>query len=273
LCERGTSAAVFPKQKMKLSTTRLDTRVAIFRLIVMLAVIALPSMPWTDRSASAAVPIREVATPAVGTSGSATVEVDRSVFDAAAWDPAAIGSVDREVFELALHAAAVAVERGDATDPATLTVIDFSKTSPTERMWVYDLRSRELVFQEVVSHGRGSGVAVAKSFSNTHSSHQSSIGLYRTAETYVGKHGYSLRLDGLDKGYNDNARARAIVMHAADYVNPAAAKTNGYLGRSLGCPAIRPAISRQLIDTVKEGSLLFAYYPDEAWLSNSPYLN
>jgi hypothetical protein len=137
---------------------------------------------------------------------------------------------------------------------------------------VYDLHERKLLFEEVVSHGRGSGKAMATAFSNRESSHQSSLGLYRTAETYTGKHGYSLRLDGLDTGFNDRARDRAIVMHAADYVNPMAAKANGYLGRSLGCPAIRPQISRRLIDTIKQGGLLFAYYPDDRWLAGSKYL-
>jgi len=113
---------------------------------------------------------------------------------------------------------------------------------------------------------------MATSFSNQPESNRSSLGLYRTAETYVGKHGYSLRLDGLERGINDNARARAIVMHAADYVNERAAKAQGYLGRSLGCPALRPEISRQLIDAVKDGGLLFAYYPDPQWLRTSKYL-
>ena len=243
----------------KLNTTRPDIRVAVFRLML----IVLGSTAGLGAFAPVAAEAPAVAADAVAA----------SVFDLAGWMDADLGSVDHGVFELALHAAGVAVSRGDVTAPATLTVIDFSQASPTERMWVYDLRARKLLFQEVVSHGRGSGKALATSFSNRPESNQSSLGLYRTAETYVGKHGYSLRLDGLDEGFNDKARARAIVMHAADYVNPAAARANGYLGRSLGCPAIRPAVSRQLIDTVKDGSLLFAYYPDEAWLAHSRYLH
>jgi hypothetical protein len=139
-------------------------------------------------------------------------------------------------------------------------------------MWVYDLRSRSLLFEELVSHGRGSGVTMATSFSNLPESNRSSLGLYRTAETYSGKHGYSLRLDGLEPGINDKARERAIVMHAADYVNQAAAKKQGYLGRSLGCPAVRPEVAKKVIDAVKGGNLLFAYYPDPQWLRTSKYL-
>ena len=255
---------------IKLNTTRLDIRVAASRLVLTLLCFTVGS--GTDVSgigteALVVAPAAEVVS-AESSAGATT-----SVFDASAWADVDLGSVERDVFELALRAAAVAVERGDVTAPSTLTVIDFSRPSPNERMWVYDLRSRELLFQEVVSHGRGSGVALAKAFSNIAESNQSSLGLYRTGETYVGKHGYSLRLDGLEKGFNDNARARAIVMHAADYVNAATAKANGYLGRSLGCPAVRPAISRQLIDTVKGGGLLFAYYPAAEWLAGSAYLN
>ena len=113
---------------------------------------------------------------------------------------------------------------------------------------------------------------MATSFSNAPESSRSSLGLYRTAETYTGKHGYSLRIDGLEKGFNDRARERAIVIHAADYVNEKAAKAQGYLGRSLGCPAVRPEVAHQVIDAVKGGGLIFAYYPDSEWLRTSKYL-
>lgn len=126
-------------------------------------------------------------------------------------------------------------------------------------MWVYDLRSRTLLYEELVSHGRGSGRTIATAFSNEPDSHMSSLGLFRTGEAYVGSNGYSLRLDGLDAGVNDRARDRAIVIHGAPYVNADLARANGYLGRSWGCPAVRPAVARNLIDTVKGGSLLFAY--------------
>src|SRR5213078_598950 len=141
------------------------------------------------------------------------------------------------------------------------------------RMWVFDVTSHALLFHELVSHGRGSGKTMATSFSNTAESNMTSLGLFRTGETYVGHNGYSLRLDGLERGVNDRARDRAIVIHGAPYVNAATAKTNGYLGRSLGCPAVRPEVARQLIDTVKAGGLVFAYYPDRGWLGSSIYLN
>ena len=190
----------------------------------------------------------------------------------AEWKKGELGGVNPSVFALAIEAASKAVARGDVANPRTLTIIDFSKPSTTERMWVYDLRGRTLLFEEMVSHGRGSGLATATKFSNVPESNRSSLGLFVTAESYVGKNGYSLRLDGLEAGINDRARERAIVIHGAPYVNPAAAKAQGYLGRSLGCPAVRPAVTRELIDTVKEGSLVFAYYPDEGWLRSSKFL-
>jgi hypothetical protein len=203
---------------------------------------------------------------------SAAIALAASTFDAGTWSDEAIGGVDPKVFALALKAAGTAVQRGEASDTETLTVIDYSRPSTVRRMWVYDLRSRALLFEELVSHGRGSGVAMATSFSNQPESNQSSLGLYRAAETYIGKHGYSLRIDGLERGVNDRARERAIVMHAADYVNEKAARAQGYLGRSLGCPALRPEVSKKVIDAVKGGGLIFAYYPDPKWLRTSKYL-
>ena len=190
-----------------------------------------------------------------------------------AWNAVKLDGLDSTVLALALQSATSAVERGAAALPSTLTVIDYSKPSTEPRMWVYDVRTHELLFHELVSHGRGSGKTMATSFSNAAESNMTSLGLFRTAEAYVGHNGYSLRLDGLEKGTNDNARDRAIVIHGAPYVNAATARANGYLGRSLGCPAVRPEISRQLIDAVKGGGLVFAYYPDRAWLRNSLYLN
>jgi hypothetical protein len=192
---------------------------------------------------------------------------------AAEWTSVSLGSIDPKVFALALEAASSAVAHRQVAAPPTLTVIDYSRPSTQPRMWVYDLRSRALLFQELVSHGRGSGKTMATAFSNVPESNMTSLGLFRTGETYVGQNGYSLRLDGLERGVNDRARARAIVMHGAPYVNAVTAKANGYLGRSLGCPAVRPEIARKLIDTVKGGGLLFAYYPDQTWLKTSDFLD
>lgn len=193
-------------------------------------------------------------------------------FTRTAWDASEIGTIETDVFDLALNAASCAVKSGAVKDPGTLTVIDYSKPSSEKRLWVFDLKSRELLYQELVAHGQGSGANMATEFSNEPETHRSSIGLFRTADTYVGKNGYSLRLDGLDRGFNDLARARAIVMHGASYVSEAFVKTTGRLGRSWGCPAVSELVARKMIDTVKGGGLLFAYYPDAEWMKTSKFL-
>ncbi|HEX8029691.1 MAG TPA: murein L,D-transpeptidase catalytic domain family protein [Vicinamibacterales bacterium] len=193
-------------------------------------------------------------------------------FSRADFDETSIGSIEADVFDLALGAASCAVQAGDVEAPSTLTVIDYSKPSSEKRLWVFDLKSRELLYEELVAHGQGSGANMATQFSNNDESHQTSLGLFRTDTTYVGKNGYSLRLDGLDRGVNDRARDRAIVMHGAPYVSPEFVRTNGRLGRSWGCPAISEVVARQMIDRVKGGGLVFAYYPDSRWLKTSKYL-
>jgi hypothetical protein len=187
-------------------------------------------------------------------------------------DFGSIGSVKPAVFDLALGAAACAVRSGVAESPATLTVIDYSLPSTAKRMWVYDLNSRTLVFEELVAHGSESGDNFATAFSNAPDSHQTSLGLFVTDEPYVGKNGYSLRMEGLDAGINDRARERAIVIHGADYVSDAFAKAQGRLGRSWGCPAVRGVIAKALIDRVRGGGLVFAYYPDPQFLADSKYV-
>jgi hypothetical protein len=150
-----------------------------------------------------------------------------------------------------------------------LTVIDFSLPSTEKRLWVIDVEKGEILLNTVVAHGRNTGELMAKNFSNTPESFQSSLGFYKTAETYQGKHGYSLRLDGLEKGFNDQARARAIVIHGAEYAREEFAKSTGRLGRSLGCPALPPELSAKVIDLIKEGSLLFIFGKDQNYLSQS----
>lgn len=180
---------------------------------------------------------------------------------------------DTRVLRLALAARDCAVSKGLATPSERLAVIDFARPSTEPRLWVFDLKTPRLLYLEHVAHGRGSGEAQARQFSNREGSHQSSLGLFRTGETYVGGNGYSLRLDGLERGINDRARERAIVVHGADYVDPLLAHRQGRLGRSFGCPAVRTEVARPLIDSIKHGQLLFAYYPDPAWAQSSNLLS
>ena len=181
-------------------------------------------------------------------------------------------TVNNDVVEMAFGAASCAVRSGAVSNPETLTVIDYSKPSTEKRLVVYDLRSKEVLYSEFVAHGQGSGENLATRFSNEANTHATSLGLFVTEDTYIGKNGYSLRLNGLDRGFNDRALERAIVMHGAPYVNPDTVGSLGRLGRSWGCPALRPAIAREVIDHVKGGSLVFAYYPDQNWLKSSKYL-
>jgi hypothetical protein len=182
-------------------------------------------------------------------------------------------AIDSTVLALAFAAHDKALAQGLLTNPNVLTVIDYSKPSVDPRFWVFDLASHRLLFEELVAHGRNSGDNVATRFSNAESSLESSLGLYVTSDVYMGKHGRSLKLNGLERGWNDNALARGIVVHAADYVTHAFATTEGRLGRSWGCPALNPAVAAKVIDVIKGGTAMFAYYPDSTWLSSSAFLD
>ena len=230
------------------------------KLISVLAatVLSFAALPWTVQSA----PVRSkvVAAPvadALRASGSARD----------------LGGVSPEVLSLALRAVQCGVASGDLNAPPTLTVIDYSRPSVEPRLWVFDLRTGRLLFKELVAHGRNSGENLTTRFSDAMNSHQSSLGLFVTSNTYVGNNGYSLRLDGLEPGFNARARERAIVMHGAPYVDAKMAASQGRLGRSWGCPALREAVARDVIDTIRGGGVIFSYYPDAHWLNSSRFLN
>jgi hypothetical protein len=173
----------------------------------------------------------------------------------------------------ALEAALTALKRlqaaGTKVRADVLTVIDYTKPSTERRMWVFDLIHTRVLFEELTAHGKNSGDNQAVRFSNAPNSLMSSLGAFLTGDTYIGKHGLSLRLQGLEKGVNDHSMERAIVIHAAAYISDAIARKKGRIGRSWGCPAVRPEISRRLIESVQGGTLVLAYYPDPSWLRNS----
>ena len=178
----------------------------------------------------------------------------------------------REVLRLALEASNCAAQRGLLKRRDLLTVIDYSIASSEPRMFIFDLSEKKLLFRELVAHGKNSGGDRPDRFSNEHGSLATSLGLFVTADTYNGSNGYSLRLRGLEDGVNDQALNRAIVMHGASYVSKTAVRVLGRLGRSWGCPAVRAEIADKIIDKVRGGSALFAYYPDKNWLSSSAFL-
>jgi hypothetical protein len=188
-------------------------------------------------------------------------------------DEAVSHGVSREVLALALRAVTCAVKSGAIDTPLTLTLIDYSRPSVEQRLWVFDLVSGRMLFRELVAHGRNTGENMALHFSDEMNSRQSSLGLFRTRESYYGGNGYSLRLDGLEPGFNGHALDRAIVMHGAPYVDASFAAAQGRIGRSWGCPALRTAIAQKVIDTIRGGGVVFSYYPDATWLQSSRFLN
>jgi hypothetical protein len=154
-----------------------------------------------------------------------------------------------------------------------LTIIDFGLSSTKKRMWVMDMETKEVLFNTYVSHGKNTGGEFATNFSNTVNSLQSSLGFYVTAETYYGKNGLSLFIDGMEKGFNSNARKRYVVIHGADYAEPSFIKRIGRLGRSYGCPAVPNTIAKDVIATIKEESVLYIHKNNKNYLNNSPMLN
>jgi hypothetical protein len=180
--------------------------------------------------------------------------------------------LDRNALKAALIAYQCAALRGQVQKPV-LTVIDFGSPSTKERLFTFDLEKHKLLFHTLVAHGKNTGGLMAKHFSNKHGSKASSIGVFVTENTYIGSKGYSLRLNGLERGYNDQAKSRAVVMHGAWYASKQVAKSHGEIGRSWGCPAIPPEYVGPVISTIKDGSVVFSYYPDPQWLKRSKFLN
>jgi len=177
-----------------------------------------------------------------------------------------------EVLRLALSAAEKASEQGLVKRRDLITVIDYSLPSTQPRLFVFNLATRKLLFRELVAHGKNSGDNEARYFSNSPGSLATSLGLFVTADVYNGSNGYSLRLKGLEEGINDMAWDRAIVMHGAAYVSRTAINALGRLGRSWGCPAVRKEIAKKMIDTLRGGSAIFAYYPQQQWLHHSSFV-
>ena len=175
--------------------------------------------------------------------------------------------LQRDVFDYALRG-----WQKMGTAKPVLSIVDLSQPSNRKRLYVVDLQNKKILFNTYVSHGRGSGDLVATSFSNVNSSFQTSLGFYKTLDTYMGKHGLSLQLQGLEKGFNDNVYNRNIVLHGADYVCEDFIRKTGRLGRSQGCPAVPYAESKKIIQAVKGGTCLFVYSPNSDYLKKSAYL-
>ncbi|GGI75801.1 murein L,D-transpeptidase catalytic domain family protein [Legionella impletisoli] len=179
-------------------------------------------------------------------------------------------NLNKKVLKIALAAYHKASAKGAVKKPV-LTVIDYSLPSSKQRMWIFDVKKERLLYNTHVAHGKNSGLDVPKHFSNKSSSKETSLGTYVTRDTYFGSKGLSLNLQGLEKGFNDNAYNRRVVIHGAWYVEPSFIKKAGRAGRSWGCPSVAKSLAKPIINTLKGGSVVFAYYPDKHYLSHSGY--
>ena len=179
--------------------------------------------------------------------------------------------LNKKVLQLALSAYHTAAING-TVKKAVLTVIDYSLPSSQQRMWIFDVNKERLLYNTYVAHGKNSGMDVPNHFSNQSNSKATSLGTYITRDTYYGSKGLSLNLQGLEKGFNDNAYDRRVVVHGAWYVEPQFIKSSGRAGRSWGCPSIAKTLAKPVINAIKGGSVLFAYYPDHYYLTHSNYV-
>lgn len=181
--------------------------------------------------------------------------------------------LSREVYDLALKGLKKLDTTGKLQNHDIITIADYSQSSTQKRLYVIDLKNQKLLFHTYVAHGRNTGEEYARSFSNVEGSLKSSLGFFVTNHTMVGAEaGFALSLRGVEEGINDNAERRAIIMHAADYATESFIKQYGRLGRSLGCPVLPPDMNKPIIETIKGGSCLFIYHPDNTYLANSSLL-
>ncbi len=184
-----------------------------------------------------------------------------------------LSGLSQDAFNYAVKGYTYLKEKGKIANDNVLSIVDFSLPSSKKRLFVLDLKNYKVLFNTYVAHGQGSGEAMATQFSNTPESYQSSLGFYTTETTYTGKNGYSLHLAGMEKGINDRAEERAIVMHGAPYVSEGFIQNRGFLGRSWGCPAVPEQLSRPIIEKIKNGSCLFIYSENNRYLHGSQIIN
>jgi len=185
----------------------------------------------------------------------------------------AIENLSSETFLMAYEGYSKLLSQQYLIRDTILTIIDYSKPSDQERLFVIDMKNRKLLCKSLVAHGKGSGEKVAQSFSNQPSSHKSCLGFFITGNSYNGKHGYSLRIVGVENGINCNALSRTIVFHGASYVNKKYIEKNGRLGRSFGCPALPFESNQSIIDSIKNSSCIFIFGRDESYFKNTNLIN
>lgn len=213
-----------------------------------------------------------VESPSSTAASSSKEEYIKAIYES--FDFAKAGNLKYEVFEKAMTGYLNLRAAGKLNNKRPiLTIVDFTKSSSQYRMWILDLEKKKVLINHYVAHGQGTGDEFARAFSNQNESHQSSLGFYVTGDTYVGQHGNSLRLHGMDAGFNNAAYDRAIVVHGAAYVCKEFVQSQGRIGRSWGCPAVSNQLAPQIIDAIRGGTAMFLYYPQKQYLASSVWLN
>lgn len=213
--------------------------------------------------------------PVVNNASSASSEVHEvAIDDIYVLGKLADTGLKKSVFTMALKGLRKLQSNGKLRNPDIVTIADYSQSSNRKRLYVIDLKNKKLLFNTYVAHGRNTGTEYARYFSNVEGSYKSSLGFYITDIPVIGSHvGFSLMLKGVEKGFNDHARKRSIIMHGADYVTENFIKKYGRLGRSQGCPALPPDLNKPIIESIKGGTCLFIYNPDITYISSSSLLN
>ncbi|MGG9972486.1 murein L,D-transpeptidase catalytic domain family protein [Ferruginibacter sp. SUN002] len=239
-------------------------RVYVFFTSILIFALHLPFVFAKTRS-----PFKIETVPALNSAVTKKVTVNSA--EANIYDSLKLSSIGlaRQVFDYAVNGLNYMKEVGKLSNDRIISIVDFSKPSSQKRLYVIDLKNFKILFNTYVAHGVNSGTAFANQFSNIPESNKSSLGFYQTSTTYIGKNGYSMRLHGLEKGINDKAYERDIVMHGAAYVSEGMIRTHGYIGRSFGCPAVAEKLHKPIIDKIKNGTCLFIYSPNKNYISQS----
>ena len=215
---------------------------------------------YNDSANAIKSPVAEKSEKAVAPDGYSIMKLDKK-------------GLSRQAYDLALKGYNKLLRKRLVRNKNIITVVDFSKPSNEKRLFVLDIKRNKVIIQSLVAHGRNSGLEYATDFSNEIDSHKSSLGFYVTMNTYSGEHGYALKIKGCEKGFNNKAYDRAIVIHGSEYVTDNFLRSNGFLGRSWGCPALPDKMNKKIIDVIKNGSCLFLYHPTKKYLNKSPVLN
>ncbi len=262
-------ASACNKQPDGLKTITMKLNLKNFHLFILLAIASLLTLSFSHpvqnllAATSRVAPAEKIPVVAIAPAS------PRSAYDSLHLD---LSGLTRQAYDFALKGVEKLKKLGKLTNTSIVTIVDFSQPSYQKRLYVVDLSNYRVLFNTWVAHGRNSGREWAQSFSNTMSSYKSSPGFYVTGETYIGGNGYSLKLNGMEKGINDRANERAIVLHGADYVSQDFIRHMGYIGRSFGCPAVSLREAYPIINTIKNGTCLFIYHPGKSYTQHSPIL-